>query len=500
LSKPTGQYKTGTAIPGSYNVQFSKTGYYTKTITGVPLTNGVLTTLNVELVPMTTITVTGTVKDNSTGLGIPGAFVKFENATTTYNATTNGAGSYSISGFLPGTYDITAGKWLYINSCMSMNVTSASSPITMSCDTGIYDDFTFSYAWTVTGNATTGMWTRAIPVGTTYSVPGDANPGVDAASDCSKFCYVTGNGGGTYSFDDVDNGTATLTSPLFSLLNYSNPYINYSRWFFNIPSGNPANDTLRISLSNGITSVVLENVMVSTPPGMSQWVNKSYKVSSYITPTATMRLIVYTADQTGTPNTLEAGFDYFEVTNPASPLPVNLALFEGIALKSYNLLHWVTLSETDNEGFIVERSNDGMEFFELSFIKGYGTTTGKHEYDYLDYNLKPCIYYRLKQIDKNGSIHYSQVVKITRPYYPADPVESVRPNPVENELTIYLHGISEEELTAELYDVTNRIVLIESIGKNTLKHTLDISKLNSGLYSLKIAGVYGTSIRKIMKQ
>jgi hypothetical protein len=91
-----------------------------------------------------------------------------------------------------------------------------------------------------------------------YSVTGDANPGVDASADCSKLCYMTGNGGGTYAYDDVDNGSTILTSPSFNALMYPNPQVNYSRWFFNIPASNPANDTLIISITNGLTTVVLE--------------------------------------------------------------------------------------------------------------------------------------------------------------------------------------------------------------------------------------------------
>ncbi|HKR03432.1 MAG TPA: choice-of-anchor B family protein [Bacteroidia bacterium] len=48
----TGDYKTGVADSGYYSVQFTKAGYYPKTITGVHLQNGVLTTLNVKLIPI----------------------------------------------------------------------------------------------------------------------------------------------------------------------------------------------------------------------------------------------------------------------------------------------------------------------------------------------------------------------------------------------------------------------------------------------------------------
>ena len=172
LSKINGQYKTGTPAAGTYNIQYSKAGYITKIINNVSLTNGNLTTVNVELVPLTSFTVTGNVKSNASGIFVPSANVKFENASYTYNTTTNASGNFTIAGFYAGNYDITIGKWLYKNSCVTMNVTSASSPIAFSLDTGIYDDFTFNYSWTVSGTAATGAWARGVPVGTTYSVSG----------------------------------------------------------------------------------------------------------------------------------------------------------------------------------------------------------------------------------------------------------------------------------------------------------------------------------------
>jgi hypothetical protein len=45
-----GNYKTGYATAGTYNVKFSKTGYFPKTISGILLTNGIVTALNVQLV------------------------------------------------------------------------------------------------------------------------------------------------------------------------------------------------------------------------------------------------------------------------------------------------------------------------------------------------------------------------------------------------------------------------------------------------------------------
>ena len=73
-------YKTGLATAGLYDVKVSKSGYYPKTITGVSLNNGILTTLNVQLVPFQTYAFSGSVTDSLTGLGVSNADVVISSA------------------------------------------------------------------------------------------------------------------------------------------------------------------------------------------------------------------------------------------------------------------------------------------------------------------------------------------------------------------------------------------------------------------------------------
>jgi len=488
LSKISGDYKTGTPASGIYSIRFSKAGYFTKVIPNIWLTNGNVATLNAELVPITTITISGNVKSNAWGGDIASANVKFENATYSYSTTANATGNFTISGFYPGTYDITIGKWMYRNKCVTMNVTSASSPMAFLCDTGIYDDFTFNYGWTVTGNATTGMWTRAIPIGTTFSVSGDANPGTDVGPDCSKLCYMTGNGGGTYAYDDVDNGTTILTSPVFNALLYPNPQINCSRWFFNIPASNPANDTLIISISNGITTAILETIVASTPPGQSQWVNRSYLISSFITPTSTMQLIVYTADQVATGNTLEAGFDFFSVTN-SSGLPVELVSFTATAMDAYNELSWSTASEVNNDHFEIEKSTDGNSFSRTGIVAGAGNSTATHSYQFNDPEIKAgTVYYRLRQVDFDGTATPSGVVAVKREKSDL-PFAVIFPNPVSDVLMILINKENEQSSLLEIFDVFGNKIFGKTLSQNVNQESIDLKSFNlaPGFYQVNIS-------------
>ena len=314
LTDIVGQYRTGTPVPGTYTVTISCPGYTTKVFTGVVLAPGVVTNLNAQLVPLSTVAVNGTVQDAVTLAPIVAAGVLITDPTNTYNFVTDGTGNFSSCNVVGGTnYDIYAGHWGYTTYCATNQTINLSTPTLLyQLNEGYYDDFTLNFGWTVNTTASTGAWERGVPLGTTNGAD-LANPGVDDATDCYTMAYVTGNTGTTGSDQDVDGGATTLTSPIFDLTGYVNPALNYTRWFYNGGGSGTPNDSLNIYLTNGLTTVLFETV-VETSPLNSTWVQKSYDITTLIAPTANMKVIVRTADA-GPGHITEAGFDKFYITN-----------------------------------------------------------------------------------------------------------------------------------------------------------------------------------------
>jgi len=89
-------------------------------------------------------------------------------------------------------------------------------------------------------------------------------------------------------------------------------------------------------------------------------------------------------------------------------IPVELTSFTANVIDNAVILKWSTATETNNAGFSVERSNDNTAFSEIAYVDGNGTTTEIHDYAFIDRNTNPGRYfYRLKQIDYDGSFNYS---------------------------------------------------------------------------------------------
>lgn len=269
-----------------------------------------------------TFTYSGKVVDAADNTGVNSARILFDGQQD-YEVTANASGDFIINNLIEGYYDVYAGKWGYLTKQYSLNVyyTAASAAITIPIQNHhYYDDFLMNYSWTTYNSSSGGLFVRDIPQGTVYGTDA-SNPNSDLADDFGLKCFVTGNNGSSVAAnDDVDFGSSSLTSPAFDVSGYTDPYIRYSRWFFDgSENGNVPDDVMSIKINNGSQQVVLENVSSSA----NQWTPRQFRISDFITPTNNMRLIVDVSDLSlGNPNIVEGALDKFEVLE-ASILSVN---------------------------------------------------------------------------------------------------------------------------------------------------------------------------------
>jgi hypothetical protein len=257
----------------------------------------------------------GTVVDATTNTPVANARVLFDGQED-FEALADGNGNFTIPALIDDYYDIYAGKWGYNTSLFATHtaLNSGSGGITIAIENHhYYDDFTFDYNWTKTATASSGFWTRSIPVGTFYqSEP--AAPSLDAQDDFTLKCFVTGNIGGNAATDDVDNGTATLISPVFDLTGFNDPYLRYERWFYDgSQSSNTPDDNMVFKINNGQGTSTIESVDASIAP-TNKWIQKTFRLNDYTTLTNNMRLIIDVNDaNNGNPNIVEGGLDKFEI-------------------------------------------------------------------------------------------------------------------------------------------------------------------------------------------
>ena len=99
-------------------------------------------------------------------------------------------------------------------------------------------------------------------------------------------------------------------------------------------------------------------------------------------------------------------------TDNTVTLPVELIFFNGRAEGNQTVLKWVTASELNNDYFVVEKSLDGVDFAPIGQVSGNGTTSELQNYYFTDTNPWQTTYYRLLQVDYDGSYEYHHVIRI----------------------------------------------------------------------------------------
>ena len=196
-----------------------------------------------------------------------------------------------------------------------------------------------------------------------------------------------------------------------------------------------------------------------------------------------------------------------------TPLPIQLSRFTAKVLSESGVrLEWVTLSETNNYGFEVQRSQGTQQRFQMvpnGFVPGHGTTIQEHQYAYTDSTVTSGIWsYRLRQIDLDGSEHYNEPTNVavkTEVGEGALPTEfslnQNYPNPFNptTKISYQISVVSEVKLV--VYDLLGReaVVLVnEKKAPGSYQVPFDASGLASGVYVYMLTAGHSEQTRKMI--
>jgi hypothetical protein len=186
------------------------------------------------------------------------------------------------------------------------------------------------------------------------------------------------------------------------------------------------------------------------------------------------------------PNINIDGPDYTPIIVNAA-LPIELLSFKAKQIGEHALLNWETLTEKNNKGFNIERSNDGIIWNKIGWVSGNGTTQSLQNYRFLDEKPKKANnYYRLGQEDIDGKITFSNIEKVL--FKGGNSSVAVFPNPAADVLNLQWSEAINEEVTIYLIDITGKTILNQKVFIND-NHTLELSTtLTQGDYILKVIG------------
>lgn len=177
----------------------------------------------------------------------------------------------------------------------------------------------------------------------------------------------------------------------------------------------------------------------------------------------------------------------------ATPLPVTLTSFDAKAAGVDANLSWATASEANNDYFGVERSFDGVTFSQIGRINGHGTTTTTSSYTYIDAGVGNqtvgTVYYRLRQVDLDGTATYSPVRTVA--FASGAAALKLYPNPVslsDDKLTFDLLTLPQGDYQASVVNMIGSKVATYTVRGGEAQSVALPTSLASGTYVVLVQG------------
>lgn len=170
------------------------------------------------------------------------------------------------------------------------------------------------------------------------------------------------------------------------------------------------------------------------------------------------------------------------------PLPVTMSSFVNTCVDGKTLLKWTTETETNNDYFAIEKSDEKFQFYEIGRVSGNGNSNVTNSYSFVDdfYNDKTA-YYRIKQVDYNGEFMYHRIIASS---CFKDEFEVVNQQLMANSLDLIINSVQDEKILVQLFDIHGKLIVESSeqlkLGNN--KITLDNFNINSGIYLVNLVG------------
>jgi hypothetical protein len=200
-----------------------------------------------------------------------------------------------------------------------------------------------------------------------------------------------------------------------------------------------------------------------------------------------------------------ANLQYISLVDYAT-IPVELTSFTANVTGNSVVLNWTTATEVNNQGFEILRSaqNDN-DWQKIGYVPGFGTTTEPKSYSYTDQSISSGIhYYRLKQIDFDGSFTYSGVAEVEVSLPTVFSLEQNYPNPFNPSTSIQFSLPVDAQVTINIYNLIGENVAEVASGNFAAgQHKVDFNAntLTSGIYfyQLDAAGVDGKTFSSIGK-
>lgn len=165
-------------------------------------------------------------------------------------------------------------------------------------------------------------------------------------------------------------------------------------------------------------------------------------------------------------------------------LPVELIVFEGEVVDERVSLSWATASEINSNIFVVEHSRDGIQFSDIGFREAVGNSDFTNDYT-LDHDTpySGINYYRLRQIDFDGTQNFSPVISVL--FRQAEFFKLAQSSDFSTLRLLFKEELR-NDVFMDIYDMSGRLILEEVINRYEQEAVIDLQAFTAGQYVLTV--------------
>ena len=182
-------------------------------------------------------------------------------------------------------------------------------------------------------------------------------------------------------------------------------------------------------------------------------------------------------------------------------VPATIDNFNVFAKNKQVNVEWTSLNESESDHFIVERSANGADFYEVGKVTAAGTSSTKINYSFIDpLPLRGNNFYRLVLVNRDWSKEFFDIKKITTEDFGVRVVLS--PIPANKTLQLIFNVNSAQTISFNITDVNGRKLKTWSakVSTGSASMPIDINTLAAGVYYLNIQASEFTETKKFIKQ
>ena len=197
----------------------------------------------------------------------------------------------------------------------------------------------------------------------------------------------------------------------------------------------------------------------------------------------------------------------YGTTGSNNPLPVELTYFRAEADDNRVTLNWQTASETNNSHFLIQRRTDKGDFENVGRKEGFGTSYEAHTYRFQErVSAQGTVYYRLKQVDFDGSFEYSDIKAVkgnNTQKALALSITGIYPNPFIGQLRMQVSSADDQAITLQLRSISGNLHQQKRLSGARTENEVTwggLANLPSGTYILTAQTDNNRVVKRIVKQ